>query len=61
MAAARELVLAFLQAAGGFIVNADPEVLIAAAGLLAGVVVKRIIGAVVAPLAKELVVSLIYA
>lgn len=59
VAAARELVLAFLQAVGGFIVNADPEVLIAAAGLLAGVVVKRIVGAVVAPLAKELVDSVV--
>lgn len=53
--AARELVLAFLEAAGGFIANADPEVLIGAAGLLAAVVVKRIVGTVVAPLAKELV------
>ena len=53
--AARELILAFLEAAGGFIANADPEVLIGAAGLLAAVVVKRIVGTVVAPLAKELV------
>ena len=53
--AARELILAFLEAAGGFLANADPEVLIAAAGLLAAVVVKRIVGTVVAPLAKELV------
>ena len=57
--AARELVLAFLQAAGGFIANADPEVLIAAAGLLAGAVVKRIVGTVVVPLAKELVDNVI--
>lgn len=53
--AAKELVLAFLQAVGGFIANADPEVLIAAAGLLAAAVVKRIVGTVVTPLAKELV------
>lgn len=53
--AARELILAFLEAAGGFIANADPEVLIGAAGLLAAAVVKRIVGTVVAPLAKELV------
>ena len=53
--AARELILAFLEAAGGFLANADPEVLVAAAGLLAAVVVKRIVGTVVAPLAKELV------
>lgn len=53
--AACELILAFLEAAGGFLANADPEVLVAAAGLLAAVVVKRIVGTVVTPLAKELV------
>lgn len=59
MGAARELVLAFLEAVGGFISNADPEVLAAAAGLLAAAVVKRIVGTVVAPLAKELVDNVI--
>lgn len=57
--AAKELVLAFLEAVGGFISNADPEVLVAAAGLLAAVVVKRIVGTVVTPLAKELVDNVI--
>lgn len=57
--AAKELVLAFLQALGGFIANANPEVLAGAAGLLAAAVVKRIVGAVIPPLAKELVDSVI--
>lgn len=54
-----EMVGAGIELIGGFIANADPEILIGAIAILVGLVVKRIISAVVAPLAKELVSEII--
>lgn len=53
--AAREIALAFLEGLGGFIANADPAVLIAAAALLAAHVVRGVISKTLEPLARELV------
>ncbi len=54
-----EMVLAGLDLIAGFIENADPEILAAAVGILAAIVVKHIISTVVVPLAKELVSKVI--
>lgn len=53
--AAKEIVFAFLEGMAGFIANADPEILVAAAGILTALVVKKIINMVVVPIAKEFI------
>lgn len=59
MEAAKEIVQAFLKAVDGFIRNANPEVLIGAAALLAGHVVRGLISKTIVPLAKKLVSEVI--
>lgn len=57
--ALESMVEAGLELVAGFISNADPEILVGAAAILAALVVKNIIKTVIAPIAKQVVSEIV--